>query len=83
MAFGGVGWTTPSTMAKTGHLYSFDAKQNATFPNNIKTSSGDIIASTGNLYIKQSSEDKNSTGNATIEGKVIVGDSITVKDGAG
>lgn len=35
MAFGGVGWTTPSTMAKTGHLYSFDTNQNATFPSNI------------------------------------------------
>ena len=30
--FGGVGWETPSTMAKTGHLYSFDHDQNATFP---------------------------------------------------
>ena len=35
MAFGGVGWKTPSTMAKTGHLYSFDTNQNATFPSNI------------------------------------------------
>lgn len=32
MGFGGVGWTTPSTMASTGHLYSFDENQNATFP---------------------------------------------------
>ena len=32
MGFGGMGWTTPSTMAKTGHLYSFDSSQNATFP---------------------------------------------------
>ena len=30
--FGGVGWTTPSTMAKTGHLYAYDGNQNATFP---------------------------------------------------
>ena len=36
MAFGGVGWNTSSTMAKTGHLYSFDANQNATFPANLK-----------------------------------------------
>ena len=35
MAFGGVGWTTPSTMAKTGHLYAFDSNQNATFPANV------------------------------------------------
>lgn len=32
MGFGGVGWTTPSTMAKTGHIYSFDSSQNVTFP---------------------------------------------------
>ena len=31
-AFGGVGWVTPSTMAKTGDLYSYDYNQNATFP---------------------------------------------------
>ena len=30
--FGGVGWTTPSNMAATGHLYSFDSGQNAYFP---------------------------------------------------
>ena len=30
--FGGQGWTTPSNMAKTGHLYSYDNDQNATFP---------------------------------------------------
>ena len=30
--FGGVGWTTPSTMAKTGHMYTYDSSQNVTFP---------------------------------------------------
>lgn len=35
MAFGGEGWTTPSTMASNGHLYSYDAGKNATFPGNI------------------------------------------------
>jgi hypothetical protein len=35
MAFGGMGWTTPSTMARTGHLYAFDQGQNATFPANV------------------------------------------------
>ena len=28
-------WGSPSTMASTGHLYSFDIAQNATFPNNV------------------------------------------------
>lgn len=30
--FGENAWTPPSTMAATGHLYSFDVNQNATFP---------------------------------------------------
>lgn len=35
--FGGVGWSTPSNMAKTGHLYAYDALQNATFPAGVYT----------------------------------------------
>lgn len=33
--FGGAGWQTPSNMAQTGHLYNYDANQNATFPGNV------------------------------------------------
>lgn len=32
MAFGGSGWSTPSTMAKTGHLYSYNSRKDAVFP---------------------------------------------------
>lgn len=32
MGFGGVGWTTPSTMAATGRMYTYDASKNVTFP---------------------------------------------------
>lgn len=32
MGFGGVGWKTPSNMAKNGHLYSYDGVGNVTFP---------------------------------------------------
>lgn len=32
MAYGGFGWTTPSYMAATGHLYKYDGNQNAYFP---------------------------------------------------
>lgn len=32
MGFGGVGWTTPSNMAKYGTIYSYDYNQNAIFP---------------------------------------------------
>ena len=38
--FGGVGWETPSTMAKTGHLYSFDHDQNAFFPSEVYVNGG-------------------------------------------
>ena len=46
MAFGGVGWATPSNMARNGDMYTYDADQNVTFPatvtaNNI-TSNGSI-----------------------------------------
>lgn len=37
--FGGVGWTTPSTMASTGHMYTFDASKNVTFPAKVTASS--------------------------------------------
>lgn len=32
MAYGGFGWTTASSMAANGHLYSYDGNQNAYFP---------------------------------------------------
>lgn len=32
MGFGGVGWHTPSNMAKTGLLYTYNTAQEATFP---------------------------------------------------
>ena len=37
--FGGVGWTTPSTMASSGNLFSYDASQNATFPAKVTATS--------------------------------------------
>lgn len=35
MGFGGVGWQTPSNMAKYGTIYSYDYNQNAIFPKNL------------------------------------------------
>lgn len=32
LGFGGVGWTTPSTMAKYGRMYTYDESKNVTFP---------------------------------------------------
>lgn len=38
-AFGGVGWVTPSNMAKYGRLYYYDEAQNATFPAKVTATS--------------------------------------------
>lgn len=35
MAFGGVGWSTPSNIAKNGHLYTYNNSQEAKFPASI------------------------------------------------
>lgn len=45
--FGPNRWTVPSTLAKTGHLYSYDWQGNATFPNGLaaKTLNGHTIHS--------------------------------------
>lgn len=50
--FGGVGWTTPSTMAKTGHLYSFDSLQNATFPNKVTAAAIAKSGGTSSQFLK-------------------------------
>lgn len=51
--FGGVGWTTPSTMAKTGHMYTYDSSQNVTFPAAITSgaiNSYNVVPRTNNTY---------------------------------
>ena len=53
MGFGGVGWTTPSTMAKTGHIYAYDSSQNVTFPAAITSgtvNSYHILPRENNIY---------------------------------
>ena len=53
--FGGVGWITPSTMAKTGHMYTYDSSQNVTFPAGVSaksfTENGKTLSDT---YVKYS-----------------------------
>lgn len=39
MGFGGVGWQTPSNMAKYGTIYSYDYNQNAIFPASLSATS--------------------------------------------
>lgn len=41
--YGGVGWTTPSSMAKVGHLYDWNADKEAIFPNNIQIPTNSML----------------------------------------
>ena len=53
MGFGGVGWTTPSNRAKTGHIYTYDSSQNVTFPAAITSgivNSYHILPRENNIY---------------------------------
>lgn len=52
IGFGGVGWTTPSNMAKTGHIYAFDASQNATFPAQVQAASFKKTGGTSSQFLK-------------------------------
>lgn len=64
MAFGGVGWSVPSTMAQDGHLYKYDYNQNAVFPSDVsaKNFRGTFVgnASTATSASKLGSENKGS-----------------------
>lgn len=57
IAIGDTYWTYPSTMAKTGHLYTYDSSQNATFPAGIKTT-GDLILPKNDANYSTSSNSK-------------------------
>lgn len=57
--FGGVGWTTPSTMASTGVMYTYDASKNVTFPAKVTATSF-----TGNVTGNVSGSSGSCTGNA-------------------
>lgn len=49
MAYGGFGWTTPSYMAATGHLYKYDGNQNAYFPGYVRlNNNGHDVGTTWN-----------------------------------
>jgi hypothetical protein len=50
--YGGTGWTIPSTMAKTGHLYSFDYAQNAAFPAQVAATSFKVTGGTASQFLK-------------------------------
>lgn len=67
--YGGMGWTTPSTLAATGHLYGYDVEQNATFPNGVEAKKLSVTGGTSSQFLKaDGSVDSNSylTNDSTI-----------------
>lgn len=51
--FGDTGWTTTSNMGKTGHLYSYDHEQNATFPANVTATKFNGTATKAEKFVKE------------------------------
>ncbi len=47
VVIGSTYWATPSKMARTGHLYDYDAYQNASFPGNITLADGKSVTAPG------------------------------------
>lgn len=66
MGFGGVGWTVPSNMAATGHLYNYDSDQNATFPAKVTATGGFSGDITGNVTGNVSGTSANVTGTVAV-----------------
>lgn len=60
MGFGGVGWDTPSNMAKYGTIYSYDNDQNVTFPARVTATSFSGNASTSSA-VKDSNDGRSIT----------------------
>ena len=60
MGFGGVGWDTPSNMAKYGTIYSYDNNQNVTFPARVTATSFSGNASTASA-VKDSNDGRSIT----------------------
>ena len=69
--FGDTMWTINNNMAKTGHLYSYDWEQNATFPKKVTATA---LASTGTLAVTGATT---LTGALTANGNVILGNATT------
>lgn len=52
MGFGGVGWSCPSDMARNGHLYAYDANQNAVFPALVQATAFKVTNGTASQFLK-------------------------------
>ena len=49
---GTTNWSTPSELARAGHLYSFDTEKNATFPAKVTASALAISGGTATMFLK-------------------------------
>lgn len=80
LGFGGVGWNTPSYMAKYGSLYAYDCEQNAIFPAKITARTLASVSSTtvGETLTVTGATTLNGTTTAkAINGTTITGSSLT------
>jgi len=81
-AYGGVGWATPSNMAKFGSIYSYDAYQNAFFPSGLYPSSNvNNLGNSNNRWANVSATIGDFSGNVTIGGNTSLSGNLTVADG--
>ena len=78
MGFGGVGWQTPSPMAKEGHLYNYDNYQNAIFPANVSAKLFDGLATKAQKDSKEQVIDSTYIKSLSANGRTIT---ITKGDG--
>lgn len=84
-AFGGVGWVTPSNMAKLGTVYSVDNDQNVTFPGRLTAKSFGGLptssTSTAGIVALTSTIDNSETKAITPKGVKTVLDSLNTHKG--
>jgi hypothetical protein len=86
MGFGGVGWTTPSTMASSGRMYTYDASKNVTFPAGVTATtftgalSGNASTATKLATARTISLTGDVTGSTSFDGSDNVSITATVAD---
>ena len=85
MGFGGVGWTTPSNMARYGTIYSYDESQNVNFPAQVTATKFNGVASKATvLETARSINGTSFNGSANIvTTQWGTARNITIKDGSG
>ena len=84
--FGGVGWTAPSNLARTGHIYSIGSDQSVTFPGLVTATRGFSGSLSGNATsaTKATQDSAGQPINTTyIKGLSVSGQTVTFTKGDG